>query len=76
MKKEPNESEYHGFTTKSRKVRNRKITSQKVLPANRKDDFIQSQNFSNRNNVSFNTFFMLFLNNKFDILARFRERNE
>lgn len=50
VKKEPNESEYHGFTTKSRKVRNRKITSQKVLPANRKDDFIQSQNFSNRNN--------------------------
>ncbi|CAG9863824.1 unnamed protein product [Phyllotreta striolata] len=52
-KREPNESEYHGFTTTSRKVRNTKYASQNAPSSHKnasKDDYIHSQNFSNKNN--------------------------
>lgn len=49
-KREIKDSDYRGFTTKTRQVRNMK-TDQKVVPKTaRNDDFIQSQNFTNRNN--------------------------
>lgn len=49
-KKEIKDSDYRGFTTKTRQVRNMK-TEQKIVPNNsKKDDFIASQNFTNRNN--------------------------
>lgn len=49
-RKEIKDSDYKGFTTKTRQVRNMK-TDQKIVPKNvKKDDFIASQNFTNRNN--------------------------
>ncbi|EFA07541.2 barentsz [Tribolium castaneum] len=49
-KREIKDSDYRGFTTKTRQVRNMK-TDQKVVPkSSKKDDFIQSQNFTNKNN--------------------------
>jgi protein CASC3 len=49
-KREIKDSDYRGFTTKTRQVRNMK-TDQKVVPkTQKKDDFIQSQNFTNKNN--------------------------
>lgn len=49
-KREIKDSDYRGFTTKTRQVRNMK-TEQKIVPKNqKKDDIIHSQNFTNKNN--------------------------
>ncbi|KAJ8949523.1 hypothetical protein NQ314_008220 [Rhamnusium bicolor] len=52
-KKEIKDSDYRGFTTKTRQQRNIKIDQQKVLPPRNqsKDDFIQTQNFTNKNSI-------------------------
>ncbi|XP_049818458.1 protein CASC3 isoform X2 [Aethina tumida] len=50
-KKEIKDSDYRGFTTRSRQVRNAKVEQKPVPNRNhaKKEDFIQSQNFTNRN---------------------------
>lgn len=58
-KKEIKDSDYRGFTTKTRQVRNLKNESQKNIPQSstsnnsrnqKREDFIQTQNFTNKNN--------------------------
>lgn len=55
-KKEIKDSDYRGFTTKTRQQRNIKTEQQKILPPRNqfnkdKEDFIQTQNFTNKNSV-------------------------
>ncbi|KAL1502883.1 hypothetical protein ABEB36_007961 [Hypothenemus hampei] len=55
-KKEIKDSDYRGFTTKTRQQRSMRTENQKVLPSRNSckdsEDFIQTQNFTNKNQIA------------------------